>query len=152
MTTEQEIIVWREALYEALLCAPWEVRGEVLKQIADKHAASMAGAGQMKAWTLEEMHAETARETDEWNAGEDAELPPPRDLRIFQAQSVIVQVLTRAITNHHSADGAATILFRPHREHRAGSGSGWLPDYLNNLAGVTVDRAKCAALARADQP
>jgi hypothetical protein len=148
MTTGREAIVWREAIYKALLCVPAQIRGEVLKQIADKLAARQATADQMKAWTLEDMKAEAELENEEWDAGEDTELPPPRNARIFEAQSVIVQVFTRAITNHHSSAGAAAILFRPHRERGEGTGSGWLPDYLANLAGITIDRPKCVDLAR----
>jgi hypothetical protein len=149
---KRDVIVWREAIYEALLCVPADLRGKVLKQIADKLLARQTSADQMKAWTLEDMKAEAELENEEWNAGERPELPPPRNARIFQAQSVIVQVFTRAITNHHSSAGAAAILFRPHRERGEGTGSGWLPDYLDNLAGITIDRAKCVDLARGRRP
>jgi hypothetical protein len=146
--TKRDVIVWREAIHEALLCVPANIRGEVLRQIADKLAARQTSAGQMKAWTLEAMKVEAEAENKEWDAGEDTGLPPPREAQIFEAQSVIVQVFTRAITNHHSSAGAAAILFRPHRERGQGTGSGWLPDYLDNLAGITVDRSKCVDLAR----
>jgi hypothetical protein len=32
-------------------------------------------------------------------------------------------------------------------EHREGSGSGWLPDYLDGLPGIKVDIKKAAELA-----
>jgi hypothetical protein len=149
MTAERDVIVWREAVYEALLCVPAAIRGEVLKQIADKLAARQASAGQMKAWTLEDMKDEAELENEEWNAGEDTELPAPRNARIFEAQSVIVQVFTRAITNHHSSVGAAAILFR---QHRTGRGSGWFPDYLADLPAIKVDRVKAAQIALAAAP
>jgi hypothetical protein len=152
MTAERTIIVWREAIYEALLCVVPELRAKVLAAVADKEAAAGARRKQMKAWTLDEMKVETAAEDHEWDAGDDTDLPPPRNARIFEAQSVIVQVFTRAITNHHSSAGAAAILFRPHRERGQPAGSGWLPDYLDNLAGVTIDRAKCVDLARGRRP
>lgn len=152
MTAERTIIVWREAIYEVLLCVAPELRAKVLAAVADKEAAAGARREQMKAWTLDEMKVETAAEDQEWDAGDDTDLPPPRNARIFEAQSVIVQVLTRAITNHHSPAGAAAILFRPHRERGEGTGSGWLPDYLDNLAGITIDRAKCVDLARGRRP
>jgi hypothetical protein len=149
MTTERDVIVWREAIYEALLCVPAAIRGEVFKQIADKLAARQASANQMKAWTLEDMKAEAELKNEEWNAGENTELPPPRNARIFEAQSVIVQVLTRAIRNSHSPATAAAILFR---QHRTGAGSRWLPDYLDGLPAIKIDRAKAAQIAMAEAP
>jgi hypothetical protein len=155
MTAERTIIVWREAIYEVLLCVAPELRAQVLAGVGDKQAAATVRREQIAAAdilpagiTLKDMKAEVAAEAEEWDAGEDDDLPPPREARIFEAQSVIVQVLTRTITNHHSAAQAAAILFRPHRERGEGTGSGWLPDYLDNLAGVTIDRAKCTDLAR----
>ena len=56
----------------------------------------------------------------------------------------MVQVLTRSITNNFSKEDAAKVLFR---EHRHGTGSGWLPDYLDGLPGIEVDRETCAAIA-----
>jgi hypothetical protein len=58
--------------------------------------------------------------------------------------SLIIQTLVRSITNSHSSDDAATILFR---EHRMGTGSGWLPDYLDGLPGLDVDLKRCRAIS-----
>jgi hypothetical protein len=50
----------------------------------------------------------------------------------------------RDITNNNSKPDAAGILFQ---RHANGSGSRWLPDYLNALPGVQVDRKKAPAIA-----
>ena len=57
----------------------------------------------------------------------------------------MVQVLTRSITNNFSKEDAAKVLFR--RQGRDGTGSRWLPDYLDGLPGIEVDRETCAAIA-----
>jgi hypothetical protein len=49
---------------------------------------------------------------------------------IMRLKSLLVQVFVRDITNNHSKADAAAILFV---EHRHGTGSGWLPDYLRDL-------------------
>jgi hypothetical protein len=61
-----------------------------------------------------------------------------------EAVSLMVQVLTRSITNNFSKEDAAKVLFR---DHSHGTGSGWLPDYLDGLPGIEVDREACAAIA-----
>jgi hypothetical protein len=42
--------------------------------------------------------------------------------RIMRFKSLVIQVFTRSITNNHSKEGAAKILFM---ERRDGNGSGW---------------------------
>ena len=125
MTAERTIIVWREAIYEVLLCVAPELRARVLAAVAGKEAAAGARREQIAACDvlpagiiLQDMKTEAAVEAEEWDAGADTDLPPPRNARIFEAQSVIVQVLTRAITNHHSSAQAAAILFRPRPGNR----------------------------------
>jgi hypothetical protein len=92
MTAEQTIIVWREAIYEVLLCVAPELRAQVLAGVGDKQAAATVRREQIAAGdvlpagiTLQDMKAEADRENEEWDAGEDDDLPPPRDARIFQA-------------------------------------------------------------------
>jgi hypothetical protein len=63
---------------------------------------------------------------------------------VKEAASLIVQVLVRSITNNHSPNDAAKVLFR---EHRRGTGSGWLPDYLDGLPGITVDLKRCETIS-----
>ncbi len=64
----------------------------------------------------------------------------------------MVQSLVRFITNNHAPERAAAILFR---EHRApgfhGTGSGFLPDYLDGLPGLTVDHGRCIKIAEAEE-
>jgi hypothetical protein len=59
-------------------------------------------------------------------------------------KSLVIQVLTRDITNDHRAEGAARILFM---QHENGNGSGWLPDYLDGLPAIKVDQKKAASLS-----
>jgi len=61
-----------------------------------------------------------------------------------EAVSLIIQTLVRSITNSHSSADAAMILFQ---EHRMGTGSGWLPDYLDGLPGLDVDLKRCRAIS-----
>jgi hypothetical protein len=132
MTDAEKLIVWREAIQRALYCVPFEHREEVLRQLTAKHAAGLAGP-RFKVFSFEKLTAPS--ETDGiWNP-------------IMRASSLIVQVLVRTITSNHSPERASAILFR---EHREGTGSGWLPDYLDGLPGITVDRERIAiAMAEA---
>jgi hypothetical protein len=61
-----------------------------------------------------------------------------------EAASLIIQVLVRSITNNHSPENAAKVLFR---DHLRGTGSGWLPDYLDGLPGITVDLKRCETIS-----
>jgi hypothetical protein len=132
MTDTEKLIVWREAIQKALYCVPFEDREEVLRQLTAKHAAGLAGP-RFKVISFQDLTA--PRETDGlWNP-------------IIKVSSLIVQVLVRSITNNHSPERASAILFR---EHRDGTGSGWLPDYLDGLPGITVDRDRCIKIADAE--
>jgi hypothetical protein len=132
MTDAEKLIVWREAIQKALYCVPFEHRAEVLKQLTAKHADDLAGP-RFKVISFQELTAPS--ETDGlWNP-------------IIRASSLIVQVLVRSIRNNHSPERASAILFR---EHREGTGSGWLPDYLDGLPGITIDRDRCIAIAEAE--
>jgi hypothetical protein len=146
---KRDVIVWREALSEAILCIPGPIRGEVLHELAERQKQAEAQAGQLRVWTIADMRAEADHENEEWNAGQDAGMPPPRDARIAEAVAIMVQVLVRAIINRHSKKRAAEILFR---QHRHGAGSGWLPDYLDGLPGIRIDRSVAARLANPEAP
>jgi hypothetical protein len=124
MTDTEKLIIWREAIQKALYCVPFEDREEVLRQLTAKHAADLAGP-RFKVISFQDLTAPCETE----------------------ASSLIVQVLVRSITNNHSPERASAILFR---EHRDGTGSGWLPDYLDGLPGITVDRDRCIAIAEAE--
>jgi hypothetical protein len=66
-----------------------------------------------------------------------------------EAASLLVQILTRSIRNNFSEATAAANLFR---EHRGGTASGWLPDYLDGLPGLPVDLKRCTEIADANEP
>jgi hypothetical protein len=59
-------------------------------------------------------------------------------------KSAVIQIFTRDIRNNSGAEDAAGILFQRHAMVRDRA---WLPDYLNALPGVRVDRNKVAAIA-----
>lgn len=124
-TIGRAIEIWAEVLDDALHCVPREIRERVLSALLVRARArepiqiariSEVGAGEFKNY-----HAEK------------------------EAVSLMVQVLTRSITNNFSKDDAAKVLFR---EHRNGTGSGW----LHGLPGIKVNRNKCAAIADAAGP
>jgi hypothetical protein len=127
--TDQAIEIWSKALGNALRCVPPEIREQVLNALLEEERR------QLKVMGAEEF---------KWDA-EDSR----KYLATKKAVSVMVQVLTRSITNNFSKENAARLLFR---EHLNGTGSGWLPDYLDGLPGITVDRKKCAAIADGESP
>lgn len=123
------VVIWREAIEDVLFCVPPSIRGEVLAELAEKEK-ERASRGSFVVWTV-------------------ADLMKPLESdglfnHIAEATSLIVQVLVRSITNSHSKEDAARILFR---EHRHGTGGRWLPDYLDGLPGIEIDRAKAAKIA-----
>jgi hypothetical protein len=122
--TDQAIDIWIEALDDVLWCIPPEIREQVLVRLLEKERnrkpLEIVRIGELDADEFRNYHAE------------------------MEAVSLMVQVLTRSITNNFSKEDAAKVLFR---EHRRGTGSGWLPDYLDGLPGIEVDKATCAAIA-----
>jgi hypothetical protein len=134
MTDEKRkaIVIWREALEDVLFCVPPTVRGEVLAELSEieKERASRDPFAPFVVWTMGDMMK--PREADGlFN-------------HIAEATSLIVQVLVRSITNSHSAEDAAKILFR---EHRHGTGGRWLPAYLRDLPGIKIDIKKAAKIS-----
>jgi hypothetical protein len=136
MTDDPKIDGWHKALAMALACVPFETRGEVLQRLAGEHEARLSERQQLEAGDIKPFKTVCA---SEW-AGKPI---PPRG-PMMAAASIMVQVLVRAIRNSHSPERASAILFR---EQRHGTGSGWLPDYLDGLPGLTVDRDRCIAIA-----
>jgi hypothetical protein len=131
MTSQNDVIIWREAMQKALECVPFDLRNEVLRQISDKQKAN--AKSRFKVISLGELQPTDS--DDLWNP-------------IARATSVMVQRLVRFIRNNHSPQRAAGILFREHRsEPFRGTGSGFLPDYLDGLPGIAVDHDKCAEMA-----
>jgi hypothetical protein len=123
---KQAVVVWLKALEKALFCMPRNVRLEVLQSLT---------AGELerreKPFELISIADFDLASLDNWPA-------------VKEAQSLIVQVLVRSIANNHSPDEAARVLFR---EHQTGTGSGWLPDYLDGLPGITVDLKRCRVIS-----
>jgi hypothetical protein len=138
--TQLEIDGWRKALALALNCIPATLRADVLAQLLAEQeapaeewdASDLIAGGEIRPF-----------KTFDASSWEGVPLPPPRGPQMAAA-SAMAQVLVRSITNTHSKQAAAAILFR---QHRCGAGSGWLPDYLDGLPGITVDRAKAAEFA-----
>jgi hypothetical protein len=125
-TSERDISIWVEALGDVMFCVPPKVRHEVLRRLTDREA-------QRRERPIRFM---TAADFDpakfkNWHAEN-------------EAASLIIQVLVRSIANSHSSADAARVLFR---EHRMGTGSGWLPDYLDGLPGLVVDLKRCQAIS-----
>jgi hypothetical protein len=139
MTDDPKIDGWHKALAMALACVPFETRGEVLRRLAGEHEARLSQRQQLEAGEITPFKTVCA---SEW-AGKPLAPRGP----MMAATSIMVQILVRAIRNGHSPERASAILFR---EHRNGTGSGWLPDYLDGLPGITVDRDRCIKIASAE--
>lgn len=127
MTNERDAAIWTRVLENVVGCVPQDVRAEVLRRLAETEPEAP-----LRAVRLSEM-GESLR-----HYGAERE-----------AASVLVQVLVRSITNSHSAEDAAKVLFR---EHRLGSGSRWLPDYLDQLPGIVVKLDECRKIASTNGP
>ena len=124
---EKAIAVWTEVVEHVLYCVPPSIKREIVAAVVEK-----TNEPQKTAWTfadIEEMGQGPGLKY--WDA-------------INEAMSLVIQVLLRRITNNHSAEGAAKVLFR---EHRYGTGGCWLPEYLDGLPALTVDLKKAAKIA-----
>jgi hypothetical protein len=123
MMDEQDVSTWVGAIELATFCMPPKLRLKVLHKLVENES---------------ERHD---RIITRYNFD-------PAKLKNWRAEneavSLIIQTLVRSITNSHSSDDAATILFR---EHRMGTGSGWLPDDLDGLPGLDVDLKRCRAIS-----
>jgi hypothetical protein len=123
---ERNISVWFEALENVLFCVPPAFRLEVLRRLMASETERQEKPIQFLSFSDLELIDFTNRHAAE------------------EAVSLIIQVLVRSITSDHSPDDAAKVLFR---EHRMGTGSGWLPDYLNGLPGVRVNLKRCRTIS-----
>ena len=137
MTTDQQAFAWFKALNNILeSCVPNSVRLDVLRRLTDDEIERQKKAGELQIYTAAEfVNDPKFREYLKYHG------------EVMEAYSIIIQVLTRLITNNHSPEDAAKILFR---EHRRGTGSRWLPDYLDNLPGIEVDRKLCLQIAETE--
>jgi hypothetical protein len=110
------VLIWFGALKRVLFCVPTSVRLEVLRKLTDS-----------------EIERQKEPPVTVINA---SEFVYPREFEYRRPQHEAVSLiimLVRSITSSHSPDEAAKVLFR---EHRRGTGSGWLPDYLDRLTGT----------------
>ena len=122
---------WGEALQSLMqLCVPSTMRERVLVDLLDQERTRKL----LRIISYDEL---MAMDFADYRAKKDA-------------ASLMVQVLVRSITNNFSKEDAAEILFQDH--YGRGTGSGWLPDYLHGLPGISVDLAKCAEIADAAGP
>jgi hypothetical protein len=128
---DEHVVVWLAALEDVLFCIPRDFRLEALRRLISSEEKRQS-AGPLRFWTFSDIDL---AEFKYWHAEK-------------EAASLMIQVLVRSITNNHSRDNAAKVLFR---EHRMGTGSGWLPDYLDGLPGITVDLKRCQAIADANE-
>jgi hypothetical protein len=128
---DENVAVWFAALVDVLFCVPRDFRLEALRRLIGGEEERQC-TGPLKFWTFSDIDL---AEFKYWRAEK-------------EAARLIIRVLVRSITNNHSKDDAARVLFR---EHRMGTGSGWLPDYLDGLPGVTVDLKRCQAIADANE-
>jgi len=124
---ERLIAVWFKAMENVLFCLPPAVRLEVLHRLTASEIERCEN-DHIRLISLADFDLATLQN---WHA-------------VKEAASLIVQVLVRSITNNHSPNDAAKVLFR---EHRRGTGSGWLPDYLDGLPGITVDLKRCETIS-----
>jgi hypothetical protein len=132
--SERDVAIWTGVLEDVLFCVPREIRLTVLRKLAEDHEKREAERERcgLKLLTVRDL---CSIEEPKYANAQD------------EATSLVVQVLVRAITNNHSGEDAAKILFR---EHRRGTGSGWLPGYLDGLPGLNVNLKHCAKIARSN--
>jgi hypothetical protein len=120
------IEAWAEIIADILHWVPVEARMQVLQLAIAKHEADVTEAAGHGAFellpTTELLNQNSPPGLRHWGA-------------IMRLKSLIIQVLTRQIRNSHSSQDAAKLLFA---EHRYGTGSGDLGDYINDL--VELDR------------
>lgn len=125
------IEIWAEALHDVLkTCLPYELRLQVLNEMLERDREHKP----FRIISVTELMA--------------MEFAPYREKK--EALALLVQIMVRSITNNHSPETAAGILFRDHYGY--GTGSGWLPDYLDSLPGFTVNIEQCAAISKAAGP
>ena len=128
---ERTIDVWFDVMEKVLFCLPPAVRLEVLHKLTASEIERRENErdnGPIRIISLADFDPTTLKN---WHA-------------VKEAESLIIQVLVRSITNNYSPSDAAKVLFR---EHRRGTGSRWLPDYLDGLPGITVDLKRCHTIS-----
>jgi hypothetical protein len=133
---DKEVMVTAKVIEDLLFLVAPSKRIEVLKQAVSNEEAASCGrheTGGLEVWTIADLpETRSCPGWRYWNS-------------IMQFKSLIIQVFLRNITNSHSKEDAAKILFMGHSN---GTGSGWLPDYLDGLPAIKVDLEKAAVIAQ----
>lgn len=130
-TEEISINDWVAALERAARCVPNEIKEKVLTELLRRQQVENE---KMRTWTWESVKP--------WEPG-------PIFSEPSKEMAAMVQVLVRNITNNNSPDRAAWLLFR---DQKHGTGSRWLPDYLDGLPGISVDREECITISENPVP
>jgi hypothetical protein len=118
----ENVEAWAEVIEDLLYLVPPGQRAAVLA-LASKNEEAEAkereAHGGFRIWSATELeeHCKGSPGLRHWDA-------------IMRLESLVVQMFVRHITNNHSAEDAARILFA---QHRYGHGSGRLQDYLSDL-------------------
>jgi hypothetical protein len=132
---DKEVMVTAKVIEDLLFLVAPSKRIEVLKKVvANEEAACRKRheSGGLEVWTIADLpETQASPGWRYWNS-------------VMRFKSLIIQVFLRNITSNHSREDAAKILFMGHSN---GTGSGWLPDYLDGLPAIKVDLEKAAAIA-----
>jgi hypothetical protein len=120
----ENVEAWAEVINDLLWLVPIERRAEVLalatKSEESERKKREATGVRMMATPWTEQRLESFKNSPAFR----------HSGAITRLQSLVVQVFVRDITNNHSAEDAAGILFAP---HPYGTGSGALRDYFEDL-------------------
>jgi hypothetical protein len=125
---ERQVQIWVKAFDNVLLAIPIQFRIRVLEAVLQQQRKEL---GEPLIQRASEIDVRYYYETKE-------------------AISLLIQILVRSISNNASKEDAAKILYRDH--HGRGTGSGWLPDYLQGLPGLKIDRERCVEISDSNGP
>jgi hypothetical protein len=118
----ENVEAWAEVIKSVLYLVPIDRRATVLALAVKNEEAECKereASGRFRIRSFEEL-TEGFKNSPAFRHGN----------AIMRLKSLLVQVFVRAITNNHSAEDAAQILFA---SHPYGNGSGELRDYLRDL-------------------
>jgi hypothetical protein len=131
MEKQEVITIWTEVVRDILNLAPPSARQGIIDQLVEEQKQRLEDrkAGTLRVITIDQLKDDPGMKYCN---------------EIMEAMSTVVQSFVRIITNDHSREDAARILFRWHRD---GHGSGLLADYLDGLPGIklTADAKRMGA-------
>jgi hypothetical protein len=116
----QNVEAWAEVVEDLLYLVPTDKRAAVLALATEKERQEQKKRDESGGLII-------------MNAAELANATFPHWNVIMRLKALLIQVLVRNITNNHSKEDAAAILFA---HQRYGNGSGYLLDYLEDLPGL----------------